>query len=206
MVTKWLNKISSDCWWSRCVGVEKKNALKTLLVVLPRVCVSRSSIQNCRAATVAFHTEYSLAIGKSSMVFMLIYVLWFTEQDVAVLKISWSIYTNVWKHYCEIVWMVLDDPTAIKTHALWRVDMYHLCIVHQRGRVLWCGNGVNQLLTFNQLSIIDPLGTAYGAIPSLTTEVTCISVFPGFWRNFLKILVQELPMTSTVAYINSPSM
>ena len=42
------------------------------------------------------------------------YVLWFMEQHDAVLKISWSIYTNVQKHYCEIVWMVLDDPVAIK--------------------------------------------------------------------------------------------
>ena len=48
---------------------------------------------------------------------MLIYVLWFTEQDDAVLKISWGIYINVQKHHCEIVWMVLDDPTAPKTDA-----------------------------------------------------------------------------------------
>ena len=52
------------------------------------------------------------------MVFMLIYVLWFMNQDDTVLKISWSIYTYVQKHYCETVWMVLDDPTAIKMHAL----------------------------------------------------------------------------------------
>ena len=49
---------------------------------------------------------------------MLLYVLWFTNQDDTVLKISWSVYTNVRKYYCETVWMVLDDPTAIKTHAL----------------------------------------------------------------------------------------
>ena len=41
---------------------------------------------------------------------------------------------------------------------------------------------------------------------SLAVEVTCISVFPGFWMNFPMILLQELPMTSTVAYTDSPSM
>ena len=54
------------------------------------------------------------------MLFMVIYVLWFMNQDDTVLKISWSIYiyTNAQKHYCEMAWMVLDDPTAIKMHAL----------------------------------------------------------------------------------------
>ena len=65
------------------------------------------------------------------------------------------------------------------------------------------GNGVTWLLSFNHLSIINPLGTVYGVILSLTTEVTCISVFPGFWKNFPMILGQELPMTSTVAHIDS---
>ena len=53
------------------------------------------------------------------MAFMLIYVLWFMNQDDTVLKISWTIYTNVRKHYCEMVWMVLDDPAAIKMHAVY---------------------------------------------------------------------------------------
>ena len=70
------------------------------------------------------------------MVFMLIYVLWFMNQVDTVLNISWSIYTNVQKHYCKMVWMVLYDPTAIKAHALLRVDMCHLCIVHQRSKIL----------------------------------------------------------------------
>ena len=41
---------------------------------------------------------------------------------------------------------------------------------------------------------------------SLAAEVTCLSVFPGFWMISPMIHVQELPMTSTVAYIDSPSM
>ena len=61
-------------------------------------------------------------------------------------------------------------------------------------------------VSFNQLSIIDPLGTVYCAILSLTTEGKCISVFPGFWRYFPMILVQELPMNLTAAYIDSPSV
>ena len=57
---------------------------------------------------------------------------------------------------------------------------------------------------FHQTSI--HLGVVYGVILNLTTEVTCISVFPGCWKNFPMILLQELPMTLTVAYIDSPSM
>ena len=50
---------------------------------------------------------------------------------------------------------------------------------------------------------INPLGTVCGVILSLTTEVKCISVFPGFWKYLPMILVQELPMTASAAYINS---
>ena len=41
---------------------------------------------------------------------------------------------------------------------------------------------------------------------SLAAEVMYISVSPGFWMIFPMILVQGLPMTSTVAYIDSPAM
>ena len=41
---------------------------------------------------------------------------------------------------------------------------------------------------------------------SLAAEVMYISVTPGFWMIFPMILVQGLPMTSTVAYIDSPAM
>ena len=40
----------------------------------------------------------------------------------------------------------------------------------------------------------------------LAAEVMCISVSPGFWMTFPMILVQGLPMTSTVAYIDSLSV
>ena len=65
---------------------------------------------------------------------------------------------------------------------------------------------VNQLFSFNYLSIIKSVGIVCGVILSLATEVTNISVFPGFWMNFPMILVQELLMTLSVAYINSLSM
>ena len=55
-------------------------------------------------------------------------------------------------------------------------------------------------------SIINPLGAVCDVILSLTTEVICIYVFPGFWTYFPMILVQKLVITLTVAYINSPSM
>ena len=41
---------------------------------------------------------------------------------------------------------------------------------------------------------------------SLAAEVMCISVFPGFWMTSPMNHVQELPVTLTVAYIDSPSM
>ena len=41
---------------------------------------------------------------------------------------------------------------------------------------------------------------------SLAAEVMYISVSPGFWMIFPMILEQGLPMTSTVAYINSPAV
>ena len=41
---------------------------------------------------------------------------------------------------------------------------------------------------------------------SLAAEAMHISVSPGFWIIFPMILEQGLPMTSTVAYIDSPAM
>ena len=41
---------------------------------------------------------------------------------------------------------------------------------------------------------------------SLAAEVMYISVSPGFWMIFPMILEQGLPMTLTVAYIDSPAM
>ena len=40
----------------------------------------------------------------------------------------------------------------------------------------------------------------------LAAEVMYILVSPGFWMIFPMILVQGLPMTLTVAYINPPAM
>ena len=68
------------------------------------------------------------------------------------------IYTNVRKHYCETVLMVLDDPTAIKMHFLWWRDVSHLHIVNLRGKLMWCWIGVNPLLLFNHSSIVNPFG------------------------------------------------
>ena len=53
---------------------------------------------------------------------------------------------------------------------------------------------------------IKPYSTVCGANLSLTTEIMCISVFPQFWSYLPMILVQELLMTASVAYINSLCM
>ena len=85
--------------------------------------------------------------------------------------------------------------------------MHAICVLFIKG-VRYCDAGMVLISYYHaimyQSSVI--LGTAYGVILSLTTEVTCISVFPGFWKNFPMILIQELPMTATVAYIDPPSM
>ena len=63
------------------------------------------------------------------------------------MRISLGIYTNFQQHYCEILQMVLDDPTAIKMHVLWWLGTCHLCIVLQKEWLL-CYGGVNWLLSF----------------------------------------------------------
>ena len=65
---------------------------------------------------------------------------------------------------------------------------------------------IKQLLLFIHLSIINSDDVVCGVSLSLAAEVTYISVFPGFWMNFPMILIHELLMTLTVAYINSLSM
>ena len=67
---------------------------------------------------------------------------------IAVLRISWGIYINFWKHHCEVPKMVLDDQTAIKMHVLWWAGMCHLWVVLQRELSLWYYEGVNWLLSF----------------------------------------------------------
>ena len=81
--------------------------------------------------------------------------------------------------------------------------MCHLSIEHRRVSV------IKKLLSFIHLSILIVavvVVVVHSASLSLAAEVTCISVFPGFWLNFPMVHVQELPMTLTVAYIDSPSM
>ena len=68
------------------------------------------------------------------------------------------------------------------------------------------GKVIEQLLSFIYLSILIAVVVVCGTSLSLAAEVTYISVFPGFWINFPMISIQELPMTFTVAYIDSPSV
>ena len=68
------------------------------------------------------------------------------------------------------------------------------------------GKVVDQLLLCFCLSILNFVVVVCGVNLSLAVEVMCVSVSPGFWMAFPMILVQGLPMTLTVAYIDSPSM
>ena len=74
-------------------------------------------------------------------------------------------------------------------------------IEHQRVRsfIIYCYAFVYQSLILLLLLYVV-------SILSLAAEVMCISVSPGFWMAFPMILVQGLPMTSTAAYIDSPSV
>ena len=66
---------------------------------------------------------------------------------------------------------------------------------------------VKQLLLCIHLSILNVVVVVVcSASLSLTAEVMCISVFPGFGMNFPMIHVQELPVTLTFANINSLSV
>ena len=73
-------------------------------------------------------------------------------------------------------------------------------IKQQRGKV------VDQLLLCFCLSILNFVVVVCSVNLSLAAEVMCISVSPGFCMAFPMILVQGLPMTLIVAYINSPAM
>ena len=68
------------------------------------------------------------------------------------------------------------------------------------------GKVVDQLLLCICLSILNFVVVVCSVNLSLAAEVMCISVSPGFWMAFPMILVQGLPMTLTVAYIDSLSM
>ena len=58
------------------------------------------------------------------------------------------------------------------------------------------------ILLFNPLFFV----VIHGVNLSLAAEVMCIFVSPGFWMIFPMILLQGLPMTSSVAYIDSLAM
>ena len=76
--------------------------------------------------------------------------------------------------------------------------------------IYWTSKGkvIDQLLLCIHLTILNfvVVVVVHSVNLSLAIKVMCISVSPGFWMIFPMILVQGLPMTSTVAYIDSPAM
>ena len=78
-----------------------------------------------------------------------------------------------------------------------------MCIVLQR----WMGTTVvKQLLSFKIHQSIHAGVVISGPILSLTTDIMYISVFPGFWKWIPMIHMQELLMTTSAAFVDSPSM
>ena len=72
--------------------------------------------------------------------------------------------------------------------------------------IYWTSKGkvVDLLFLCIHLSILNFVVGVHGVNLSLVAEVTCISVSPRFWMVFPMILVQGLPVTLIVAYIDSP--
>ena len=71
----------------------------------------------------------------------------------------------------------------------------------------WTGTiVVKELLSFKIHQSIHAGVVISGLILSLTTDIMYISVFPGFWKWIPMICMQELLMTTSVAFVNSPSM
>ena len=82
-----------------------------------------------------------------------------------------------------------------------------ICVLFFKGKqVLWYYEGVKWLLSFNGTSIKQSLGYYISLTLSLTADITYISVFPGFWKYLPMILVQELLMNVSAAYIDSLSI
>ena len=73
-------------------------------------------------------------------------------------------------------------------------------------QVLLMSNCVEQLLSFKIHLSFHAGVVISGLILSLTTDIMYISVFHGFWKWIPMIQMQELPMTVSSAYINSPSV
>ena len=83
------------------------------------------------------------------------------------------------------------------------LKIWHMPVIYWTSKV----KVIDQLLLCVLLfcSILNLLLYAVSNL-SLVAEVMYISASPGFWMIFPMILVQGLPVTSTVAYINSPAM
>ena len=65
---------------------------------------------------------------------------------------------------------------------------------------------VRWLLSFKIHQSIHAGVAISGLILSLTTDIMYISVFPGFWKWIPMIHMQELLMTTSAAFVDSPSV
>ena len=79
--------------------------------------------------------------------------------------------------------------------------MCHMFIVLQRGTgaIVW-----KWLLSFRIHQSIHSGVAMCGLILSLTTDIMYISVYPGFWIPMIHM--QELLMTASAAFVDSPSV
>ena len=105
--------------------------------------------------------------------------------------------------------MGCDDPILLYGCMSCDAWVHAICVLSFNvDHVLLMSNCVKGLLSFKvHLSIhAEVCNTWSNPKSSLTTDIIYISVCPGFWKWIPMICMQELIMTASAAYIDSPSM
>ena len=106
-------------------------------------------------------------------------------------------YISFWRHHCELHLMRWNESIILKI--CFCLKIWHMPAIYWTSK----GKVIDELLLCFHLSILNfVVVVVHGVNLSLASEVTCISVSPGFLMAFPMILVQGLWMTLTVAYID----
>ena len=100
-----------------------------------------------------------------------------------------------------------DDPILLYGCMSFDVQVHAIYVLFFKvEHVLLMSNCVKWLLSF-KVHLSMHAGVAIsGPILGVTTNIIYISVFPVFWKWIPMIHMQELLMTVSAAYINSPSV
>ena len=121
-------------------------------MVLLRMWGSGSAVQNCDAATVAFHIEYSLTNGQQCVVFMIYcrcWLQWKRRSNDAVVGDCTAIYNGIWKYHHEKDGMGFDRSNWCQWCMSFNLCVHAICAWFFKGEqlLLFC-NLVKLLLSF----------------------------------------------------------